>query len=70
MFSLINSIILRVRGSKTVANNEESILKSLFEFIQTTEVSLEIKVKIFANVNSDAPPLHQSMLEEVRHIQI
>lgn len=38
MFSLISSVILSIRGSMTVANNEEIMIKSLSESIKTNSV--------------------------------
>ena len=37
LFSLIYSIIISIRGSRTVANNEEIMIKSLSESIKTSK---------------------------------
>ena len=45
MFSLINSIILRTRGSTTIENNEEIMIRSLSGSIKTSELLSEMDLK-------------------------
>ena len=64
MFSPVNSIIIWIGGRRTAANNEEIMIKSLPESIKTSKPLSEMDVSIFANVNFDTHPLHQSIPEE------
>lgn len=63
---LMNSITLCIRGGRTVANNEETIIRLLSDSTETSKLLPEMNVKIFKNSNSDAQPMHQSIPREVR----
>lgn len=62
----MNSITLCTRGGRTVANNEETIIRLLSDSTETSKLLPEMNVKIFKNSNSDAQPMHQSIPREVR----